>query len=152
MKSNKELGDLTDMEIPNTKKRTRKPTTTPKQKRHRKSGAAAEIDRRIAEIIKARALALDDMAKFAGAQTRYQNLTAELNELINMQARLNAPVMVANPVPPSITHLPVPTSETFNVGAPVPPSVGSIPARTPRVSQTPEGNVGSMVAGEGGFK
>src|SRR4051812_25641243 len=103
----------------------------PKQKRQRKSGAAAEIDKQLAEALKERTVVGKKLAEAAGHNARYQQLSAEINELLNMQARMNGLFSQANQILP--VGFPVET-HGFQVGGGVPSGVGSIPTRTPVVT------------------
>lgn len=133
------------------RKRTKEVITQSAKTRRRKSGAAAEIDKRLAEAIRERVAVSKKLSDFAGLHDRFQRLTQEIQELLSMQSRMNAPVNAAMNTGPAMpltmnTYSP---EVPFIVGAPVPQGVGSIPARHP--ASNPEGNVADKIAGEGGF-
>jgi hypothetical protein len=118
-----------------------------KQKRHRKSGAAATIDRQLSEALQERKDVGKRLCEAAGLQARYQQLSAEINELLGMQNRMNGSPSV-EVFPPVNYGAGSTLAPNFSLGAPVPPGVGSIPARTPAPATA---NVAEKVAVEGGF-
>jgi len=135
-------------EAPVPAKRTRKPRvsseTSPKQTRHRKSGASAEIDKQLAEHIRERSIVSKQLSeaqgKLQGLSDRYNRLSQEIGELLNMQSRMNGTTQ-AQPTP-AVPF--IPSGEPVpHIGMPVPPGVGSIPApRQP--ASNPAGNIADM--------
>ena len=130
-------------------KRTRKPRvsseTKPKQTRHRKSGASAEIDKQLAEHIRERSIVSKQLSeaqgKLQGLSDRYNRLSQEIGELLNMQSRMNG--TTAHQTPPNSTSALFIGEPVPHIGMPVPPGVGSIPApRQP--ASNPAGNVADM--------
>jgi hypothetical protein len=114
-----------------------------KQKRHRKSGAAATIDRQLSEALQERKDVGKRLCEAAGLQARYQQLSAEINELLGMQSRMNGVGDTVTVLPPLPSLAPA-----FSIGAPIPSGVGSIPARTPAPATA---NVAENIEKEGGF-
>lgn len=116
-------------EVPKVKR-----TKAVPQKRVRKSGAAAEIDKRIAEAIRERTQALKEISLYSFAQDKYARLNQEIHELITMQARMSG----------TTANLPVgQTAIPFSVAG-MAPGIASIPAKN-----VP--NIAEKVASEGGF-
>jgi hypothetical protein len=128
-----------------TGKLPRRRAVETKQKRQRKSGAAATIDRQLSEALQERKDVGKKLCEAAGLQARYQQLSAEINELLGMQSRMSGDPGI---VPTGVSYGPT-SSPTFSLGAPIPSGVGSIPARTPAPATA---NVAENVGKEGGFE
>lgn len=121
-------------EVPKVKR-----TKAVPQKRVRKSGAAAEIDKRIAEAIREKTQAMKDISLYVMAQDRHMRLTQEINELLGMQARMNGSTSADLATNGSNGQTAIP----FSVGG-MAPGAASIPAKN-----VP--NIAEKVAAEGGF-
>ena len=106
--------------------------------------AAAEIDNRLADALKDRAVALHNASKLGYWQDRVRDLNQEINELIGFQQRLSGQASIP-PAPGLAAYPPAAAPGGVITSAPVSNQDG-------RPSQAPSGvNVAEVVGGEGGF-
>lgn len=112
--------------------------------------AKTEIDSRLAQAIRDRAKAIQQVSKLVHWQDRLARLEQEINSLIVFQQRLSGRAVLAASVA-GYTNLSASVdSPTPYPGhaAPIPDGVTSIPARKPKPTSP---NQADFVGGEGGF-
>lgn len=114
--------------------------------------AKAEIDSRLAQAIRDRAKASQQVSRLVHWQDRLARLEQEINSLIGFQQRLNGHTGMTIPRNEEefrrlSTGLETPTPYPGHA-APIPEGVTSIPSRQPKPTSP---NQADFVGGEGGF-
>lgn len=113
--------------------------------------AKTEIDSRLAQAIRDRAKAMQQVSKLVHWQDRLARLEQEINSLIGFQQRLSG-MPISTPEQQSslveVLRAGIPMTSFGGHLAPIPDGVTSIPARQPKPTSP---NQADVVGGEGGF-